>query len=141
MLSKTKQNVCNKTFTCCWYWFQGSCCAFNFIHCLKQQRPFKTMFDRDLLYKYQKQSYADVLQNRCSYKFRKFHRKALVFESLFNKVAGLKACFPVKFAKFLRATFFTEHLLWLLLKYLLYCIRFSYHPICMYFICIYMFVY
>ena len=50
-------------------------------------------------------------------KIRKFHRKALVLESLFNKVAGLQAfkvcsfikkrlqhrCFPVKFATFLRA--------------------------------------
>ena len=44
-----------------------------------------------------------------------------------NKVAGLKTwnftkkrlqhrCFPVKFAKFLRTTFFTEHLRWLLLE-------------------------
>ena len=51
-------------------------------------------------------------QNRCSWKFLKFHRKTLKSESLFNKVAGLKAChfikkrfrhrcFPVKFAKFL----------------------------------------
>ena len=47
--------------------------------------------------------------------------------SLFNKVVGLKAwsviknrlqqrCFSVKFAKFLRTTFFTEHLRWLLLE-------------------------
>ena len=46
--------------------------------------------------------------------------KISVLESLFNKVAGLKACsfiktrlqhkcFPVKFAKFLRTPFFTEH--------------------------------
>ena len=31
-------------------------------------------------------------QWRCSEKFRKFHRKTTVLESLFNKVAGLKAC-------------------------------------------------
>ena len=45
------------------------------------------------------------------FKFRKF------FESLFNEVAGPNfvkersqhSCFPVKFAKFLRAPFFTEH--------------------------------
>ena len=48
-------------------------------------------------------------------KFRKFHRKTPVLESLFSKVAGLRACnfikkrlqqrcFPVKFAKFLRTT-------------------------------------
>ena len=56
-----------------------------------------------------------VLQNRCSKKFSKFHRKIPVLESLFD---GLQACnfikkrlqhkwFPVKFAKFLcKNTFF-----------------------------------
>ena len=53
----------------------------------------------------------------CSVKkgiLKKFHRKAAVLESLFNKLANLKVCnaikiellrkcFPVKFAKFLRA--------------------------------------
>ena len=50
-----------------------------------------------------------------SYKFRKFHRKTPVLESLFNKLAGLKVCniiknwlqrrfFLVKFAKLLRTT-------------------------------------
>ena len=48
-------------------------------------------------------------------------------ESLFNKYPGLKAwnfiwkrlqhrCFSVKFTKFLRTHFFTEHIRWLLLK-------------------------
>ena len=55
-----------------------------------------------------------------------------MLESLFDKVAGIQAfrpstllkkrlqhrCFPVKFAKFLRTTSFTEHLLWLLLDYI-----------------------
>ena len=61
-------------------------------------------------YKVLKQSFADVLQNRCS-----------------EKVAGLRVCifikrrlqyrcFPVKFRKFLRTPFFTEHLWWLLLE-------------------------
>ena len=36
----------------------------------------------------QKQSFADVLQNRCSKQFRKLHRKALVLEFLFKKLAG-----------------------------------------------------
>ena len=31
----------------------------------------------------QKKLFTDVLQNRCSYKFRKFHRKTPVLESLF----------------------------------------------------------
>ena len=35
----------------------------------------------------QKQSFADDLQNRCSYRFRKFYRKAAVLEFLFNKNA------------------------------------------------------
>ena len=59
--------------------------------------------------------------------FRKFHRKAPVLESLFNKVAGLRACnfvkkrlqlrfFPVNFVEFLRTPFSTEHHWWLLLK-------------------------
>ena len=37
--------------------------------------------------------------------------------SFFNKVAGLRLwhrCFPVNFAKFLRTSFLTEHLRWLL---------------------------
>ena len=42
----------------------------------------------------QKQSFADVLQIRCSYKSRKF-----VFEPLFNKVAGPKACIAVTLLK------------------------------------------
>ena len=35
---------------------------------------------------------ADVLQNRCSQKFCNIHRKSSLSGSLFNKVAGLKAC-------------------------------------------------
>ena len=33
-----------------------------------------------------KQSFTNVLENRCSYKFRKFHKKAPMLVSLFNKV-------------------------------------------------------
>ena len=36
------------------------------------------------------QSFTDVLQNRFSYWFRKFHRKTTVLVSLFNKVADLQ---------------------------------------------------
>ena len=54
--------------------------------------------------------------NRCSLKFRKFHRKTPGLESLFNKVASPQACnlikkrlqhrcFPMKYAKFLRTPF------------------------------------
>ena len=42
----------------------------------------------------QKQSFANVLQNRCSYKFR--DKKIFVLEPLFNKVTGLKACNFIK---------------------------------------------
>ena len=87
--------------------------------------------------KLQRQSFADILQNRSSKKFRKFHRKTAVLESLFNKVAGLKTCnfikkrlqhrcFPAKFEKFSRiplatlvATFETKHRLQLLFYYML----------------------
>ena len=69
---------------------------------------------------------------RCSMKkgvrrnFTKFTGKHLCQILFFNKVAGLSPailskkrlwhrCFPVNFAKFLRASFFIEHLWWLLL--------------------------
>ena len=59
----------------------------------------------------------DVLKN-----FAKFREKHLCQSLFFNKVAGLRSatllkkrlwhrCFPVKFAKFLRTPFLTEHLL------------------------------
>ena len=63
----------------------------------------------------QKQPFANVLQNNCFQKFRKFHWKTPVLESLFSKFAGLRPakllkklkyrCFPVKFVKFLRTPF------------------------------------
>ena len=47
---------------------------------------------RNVLYKDQKQSFADVLENSCYQRFHKFDRKTPVLESLFNKDdAGLKA--------------------------------------------------
>ena len=54
-------------------------------------------------YNDQKQSFAGVLQTSYSKKFRKFHRKSPVLETLFNKL--LHRCFPVKFARFLRTSF------------------------------------
>ena len=81
---------------------------------------FKT-FDGINSIKNQKQPFANVFQNRCYQKFRNIHRKTSMLESVFNKVEGLKTCdfikmrlqhtcFPVNTAKFLRTTFFTEHL-------------------------------
>ena len=60
-----------------------------------------------------KSSYRRCYVNKCSQKFRKFHMKTSLLESLLNKVAGIQVCnfikkrlqhryFPVKFAKFLR---------------------------------------
>ena len=74
----------------------------------------------------EKESFADVLQNRYSSKFHKFHKKTLALESLFNKVACLKTCkfirkilqkrcSPVKSARFSRTPPFTEYLWWLLM--------------------------
>ena len=54
-------------------------------------------------YNGQMQSFAGVLQNSYCYKFRKFHKKTLLLESLFNSF--LHRCIPVKFARFLRTTF------------------------------------
>ena len=39
----------------------------------------------------QKQAFADILQNKCSEKIRKFHRKTPVLGAFFNKVWGLEA--------------------------------------------------
>ena len=62
-------------------------------------------------------------------KFRNFHRKTHLLVSHFNDMAGLHACifikkrlehrcFPVNTVKYLRTTFFTEHLWWLLLSFI-----------------------
>ena len=54
-----------------------------------------------LFKKLQKQSFADVLRNKCPWKFCKFLWKTPLLESFFNKVPGLKRLQqPVKFAKF-----------------------------------------
>ena len=50
---------------------------------------------------------AGVLQNMSSQKFRKFHWKTPVLESVFNKVASFQAFKP----------FFREHVWWLLRKF------------------------
>ena len=43
------------------------------------------------------------------------HRKTLVLESLFNKVAGLQV-FSCEYCKIVKSSFFIEHLRWLLLQ-------------------------
>ena len=64
----------------------------------------------------QKQSFTDVLENRCSENYCKFHWKTPTLESLLNKVVVLNVCnfikkslqhrcFPVKLAKIFRTPF------------------------------------
>ena len=55
----------------------------------------------------QKQSFL-FLQNRCSEKFPKLYEKTPMLESLFSKKRIQDKCFPVKFAKSLKAPSFTE---------------------------------
>ena len=76
----------------------------------------------------------DVLQKRCSWKFRNIHRKTLVLECLSNKFSSLKkdsntGVFPLKFEKFFRTAFFYEHLQWLLpkTKFALFYVTFLHH--------------
>ena len=77
----------------------------------------------------------NVLRN-----FAKFTAKHLRQGLIFKKVAGLRIatlskkrhwhmCFPVNFAKFLRTSFLTEHLRWLLLIYENFSIRITKTPI------------
>ena len=67
-------------------------------------------------------SHHRAYEKRCSQKFHKIHRKTLVPEPLFNKIADLSPatllkkklwhrCFPVNFAKFPR-TPFLQNTLW-----------------------------
>ena len=42
------------------------------------------------------QSFANILQNKSSYKFPDFRKKISVLESLFNKVTPLMACNVIK---------------------------------------------
>ena len=42
-----------------------------------------------------------------------------MLESLFNKVAGPKACFPVNFAKLSRAPFLQNSFGWIILDYII----------------------
>ena len=50
-----------------------------------------TLFDvRNMKLRIKEAASRGVLQKRCSYKFRKIHRKTPVPESLFNKVADLR---------------------------------------------------
>ena len=58
----------------------------------------------------QKQAPEVFYKEICSQKFRKIQRKTFLKKRLWHR------CFSVNFAKFLRTTFLTEHLRWLLLR-------------------------
>ena len=47
----------------------------------------------------EKQPFADVFRNSCSYKFRNIHSKTPVLESLFNKIVGLNVTILKKDSK------------------------------------------
>ena len=78
--------------------------------------------------------YSEAVARRCSMikavlrNFAKFTGKHLCHSLFLNKVVGLRPatllkrrlwhrCFPVNFVKFLRTSFLTEHLRWLLLSF------------------------
>ena len=68
---------------------------------------------------YCRSSHPEVFCKKVFLEFCKFTGKHLCQSLYFNKVAGLRlwhSCFSVKFAKFLRTLFLTEHLQWLLLR-------------------------
>ena len=69
------------------------------------------LYPQKIFDKLQRQSFTDVFQNRCSYKFFNMHSKTPVSEFLLNIVAGFRPaglskreCFHVNIAKFLRTT-------------------------------------
>ena len=67
--------------------------AFDLLYLSRNNHCDWWLFQEIFFYYYfQKQPYADILQNRCCEKFCNIHRKTSVLESLFNKVAGLMAC-------------------------------------------------
>ena len=83
-------------------------------------------------YYFQKQPYADILQNMRRKKFWNIHRKTFVLESLFSNVTGLTPCKFISTSsqkrlqhmwlqqsenfEIFRNSFFMEHLRWLLLS-------------------------
>ena len=57
---------------------------------IETHKIYQTKKKKDRLgWENQEQSFTDNFQYMCSWKFRKFHRKMFVLESLFNKIAGL----------------------------------------------------
>ena len=84
--------------------------SFNFIFLIVKSIQNTQCFTSKLKFsKTQKQHFADVFQNRCSLKFRNFHRKHLCCSLVLTKLIKERLqhrCFPVKFKNtFLRNTF------------------------------------
>ena len=86
-------------------------------HELLSSCEYGKAFTNSFFINLQKQSLQMFFKIRVFKKFCKLHRKALVLESLFKKTCKLKACnfvekrlqhscFPVRFTKFLKASFF-----------------------------------
>ena len=110
---------------------------FIFWICLDFLSEFKTQINavvKNLVVCYaneEPKSSQDVKLYLVYFLWQKIKKECLQWSSLpqisFNKVADLKSatllkkrlwhrCFPVNFAKFLRKSFLTEHLWWLILK-------------------------
>ena len=116
---KFKEGICAKLWLTLWLesgWYIPNISKSGWFW----KRLFrKKVLNNHFLKSLQKQPCADVLQNRCSLKFRNIHRKTSELESLFNKFATLNfiqrrlqhRCFYVNIAKFLRirTAFFIEH--------------------------------
>ena len=89
---------------------------------VKSWNTWKPYFHISQTSSIQKQPPEVFCERRCSWKFRKIHRKTPAPESLLSKVAGLRhanllkkrlahRCLPVNFAKFLRIPFYRTPLL------------------------------
>ena len=91
-LSEELAKICNfqeKDFLSFKLYFFLCCCNFA-----KFSDSFCSVVCQGVVLEMWKQSFTDALQNKCSSKFRKFHMKAPVMESFFNKVTG--ACNFIK---------------------------------------------
>ena len=65
-----------------------------------------TIFDSRILSDFVHLIFVKSKKKSCSKEFCSIHMKTTMLESLFNKIAGLKAC---EYCKAFKNTFFTEH--------------------------------
>ena len=125
LVVKFKEGICVKL--CLKLWFESGWvfCNINNSEWFWKRLSRKKVLNNHLLKSLQKQPYADVLQNRCSWKyFAIFTGKPLYwslviinFQAFIQKRLQHR-CFLVNIAKILRirTAFFIEHLWWLLLS-------------------------